>query len=131
MSKKTMSKKKGHKKVAARKPASAKAAPRMSTIGVEPLGDRIVVKPLSPEETGRTLASGIIIPDTVDKEKPEQGTVVAVGPGRRTESGALIPVGVKVGDRVMFSKYGYDELKLSGVEYVVVSENNILAVLTK
>ena len=92
-----------------------------------PLGDRVILRPLSLEETGTKTAAGIIIPDTA-KEKPEQGKVVAVGPGKY-EDGMRIPMSVKVGDRVLFSKYGYDEVKVGGVEYYVVSESNILAVL--
>ena len=97
--------------------------------GVQPLGDRVLLKPLSAEEAGTTTSFGIIIPETVDKEKPEQGTVIAVGPGKRDEDGNLWPVNVQIGDKVMFSKYGYDELKVNDVEYYIVSENNILAVL--
>ena len=96
---------------------------------VRPLGDRVLLKP-TPMEEGKKLPSGIIIPETVDKEKPEQGVVIAVGPGKRGENGNLIPVGVKVGDKVVFSKYGYDEVKVNGVEYYVVREENILAVIT-
>lgn len=73
-------------------------------------------------------AFGILIPDTA-KEKPEQGTVVAVGPGRRAEDGSIMPVGVHVGERVMFSKYGYDEIKVGGVEYLILPESSILAVI--
>ena len=125
---------KNKKKIVAKRPASKssgkKHAPTISnTTGVQPLADRVLVKPLSPHETGRTLASGIIIPETADKEKPEQGTVVTVGPGKRSEDGKLVPPSVKVGDKVMFSKYGYDELKVGGVEYYIVNENNILAVI--
>ncbi len=126
--------KKKAKKVA--KKTSTKAAPvkkvsTTNTSGIMPLQDRVVIKPLSPEEMGRTLASGIIIPETIDKEKPEQGVVVAVGPGKIGDDGKLIPVALKEGQRVMFSKYGYDEVKVGGVEYYIVTENNILAVLTK
>ena len=100
-----------------------------SSAPLRPLGDRVVIKPLTPEEMGTKTASGIIIPDTA-KEKPEQGKVVAVGPGKFDECGEhRIPISVKVGDRVMFSKYGYDEIKINGIEYYVVSENNILAIL--
>lgn len=110
-----------------------KSKPKASTVspktGIAPLGDRVVIKPLTPEEMGRKLASGIIIPETIDKEKPEQGRVVAVGPGKKNEDGKVIPPSVKVGQRVMFSKYGYDEVKIDGIEYYVVSENNILAVI--
>ena len=100
-------------------------------VPVRPLGDRVVVKPLSPEEMGTTTASGIIIPDTA-QEKPEQGTVVAVGDGKWNEDGdARIPVSVSVGDRVLFSKYGFETVKIGGVEYYVISESNILAVISK
>lgn len=87
-----------------------------------------MVRPLTPEEAGLRSASGIIIPDTASKERPEQGTVVAVGPGKY-EDGTLIPMGVSVGERVMFSKYGFDEVKIAGQEYCIVSEANILAVI--
>lgn len=96
---------------------------------VRPLGDRVVVRPLTAEEAGTTSASGIIIPDTVSKEKPEQGVVVAVGAGR-FEHGALVPMHVKEGDRVIFSKYGYDEVKVGGVEYYIVSESSILGIIS-
>jgi chaperonin GroES len=96
---------------------------------ISPLGDRVLIKPLSEEERGRKLPSGIIIPDTVDKEKPEQGRVVAVGPGRRSDEGELVPISVKIGDTVIFSKYGYDEVKIGDEEYLIVSENNILAII--
>lgn len=96
--------------------------------GFMPMGDRVLIKPLSEEEAGQTTSFGIIIPDTA-KEKPEQGTVVAVGPGRVGDDNVLVPVGVKVGDRVMFNKYGYDEVKIKGVEYFIVTEGNILGVL--
>ncbi len=65
------------------------------------------------------------------KEKPEQGTVIAVGLGKRTDEGKVVPVSVQVGDRVVFSKYGFDEVKVDGVEYYLVSEANILAVINK
>lgn len=121
--------KKTKKKVTAKKAAKAVKKPAVSGMGVQPLGDRVIVRPLTLAESGHALPSGIIIPDTADKEKPEQGTVVAVGPGKRAEDGKLIPMSVKIGDKVMFSKYGYDELKFEGNEYFVVSENNILVVL--
>lgn len=98
---------------------------------LSPLGDRIVVRPLSPEEAGTRSPSGIIIPDTVSKEKPEQGIVIAIGPGKYNDDGERIPVSVKVGDRVIFSKYGYDEVKIGGVEYFIVSEAGVLAVINQ
>lgn len=94
---------------------------------ITPLGDRILLKPLSQEEIS-TTSSGIIIPDTVSKEKPEQGTVIAVGEGK-WENGKKVPISVKVGDRVVFSRYGYEEVKLDGEEYYILKEENILAVI--
>lgn len=99
----------------------------MSEQAFEPMGDRVVVRPLGEEERGETSPSGIIIPDSA-KEKPEEGTVIAVGPGR-FEHGARVPMQVKVGDRVMFSKYGYDEVKYKGDEYYIVSESSLLAII--
>lgn len=95
---------------------------------ITPLGDRIVVKPAE-KEGEKKLASGIIIPaDASGKERPAQGTVVAVGPGKY-ENGALVPMQVKVGQSVLFSKYGYDEVKVDGEEYYVLSESSVLAVV--
>ncbi|HVS79974.1 MAG TPA: co-chaperone GroES [Candidatus Paceibacterota bacterium] len=93
---------------------------------ITPLGDRVLVRPASDEST--QTASGIYIPDTVDKEKPEQGTVIAVGPGRFVD-GKRRPVDVAVGDLVVFSKYGYDEVKVGGEEYYLIKEDNILAII--
>jgi len=93
-----------------------------------PIGDRVLIKTISPEELEKKSVSGIIIPDTVSKEKPEQGKVIAVGNGKY-DDGVLIPMTVKVGDRVIFSKYGYDEIKHNGEEYYILSESNILAVI--
>lgn len=99
---------------------------------IKPLGDRVVVRRLTDEEMGTKSASGIIIPDTVaNKEKPEQGIVIAVGAGRWDEDGEKrIPMDVQVGDRIVFSKYGYDEVKVAGEEYFIVSSGSILAVLS-
>jgi chaperonin GroES len=91
-----------------------------------PLHDRVVVERISAEEK---TAGGIIIPDTV-KEKPQQGKVVAVGPGARDESGKLIPVDVKPGDRVLFGKWSGTEVKLDGTEYLIMKESDIMGVLT-
>ena len=95
-------------------------------MNLKPLGDRVVVKPLDEAET-RT-PSGLVIPDTA-KEKPQTGEVVAVGPGGRDEGGTRIPVDVSVGDIVLYSKYGGTEVKHEGVEYLVVSERDLLAVV--
>ena len=112
------------------KKSTQKTVEKNSTQKVIPLGDRVLVRPLSPEEAGTRSPSGIIIPDTVSKEKPEQGTVVAVGPGKFDEDGEKrIPLEVKVGDRVMFTKYGYDEIKIGNVEHYILSESGILAII--
>ena len=92
---------------------------------LEPLEDRVVVKPLE-EETQRT-PTGIIIPDTA-KEKPQEGEVVAVGPGR-FEDGKRVPVDVKVGDRVIYSKYGGTEVKVEGDDYLILSARDLFAVI--
>lgn len=94
-----------------------------SKIKFKPAGDRVLVKPESMEEK---TASGIIIPDTARKEKPETGVILAVGEGKRNEKGDVLSMRYKVGDRVMFSKYGYDEVTIDEEEYYVVSEANIL-----
>jgi len=94
---------------------------------ITPLGDRVLIEARTADDSSR--ASGIIIPETIDKERPEQGIVVAVGEGRLTDSGELVPLRVKKGQRVLFSKYGPDEIKIDGREYLIVSESNILAVI--
>ena len=114
------------KKKTANRKTTKKVSPK-SDFGIKPLGDRILLKPFSLDEMN-TTASGIIIPDTVSKEKPEQGTVVAVGEGR-WENDKKVPVAVKVGDKVVFSRYGYEEIKFDGVEYYILKEENILAVI--
>lgn len=102
----------------------------MSEVKITPLGDRAVVRPLTDEEAGTVSASGIIIPETAKKEKPEQGIVVAVGKGKWDEDGEKrIPMDVKVGDKIVFSKYGYDEIKVDDKDYFIVGESSILAIL--
>ncbi len=100
----------------------------MKKINVLPLSERVLIKPESPGG-GKKTPSGIIIPETVNKEKPEQGTVVAVGEGRRADNGTIIPLTVKKGDVVLFSKYSPDEVKIDGEEYFIISESNILAII--
>jgi chaperonin GroES len=90
-----------------------------------PLHDRVVLERIDAEEK---TAGGIIIPDTA-KEKPQQGKVVAVGPGGRDESGKLIPIDVKTGDRVLFGKWSGTEVKIDGVEYLIMKESDIMGVL--
>jgi chaperonin GroES len=101
----------------------------MKKMNIKPLGDKVLIKALSADETEKKSKSGIIIPDTISKEKPEQGKVIAVGAGKYDDNGKLIPMSVKVGDRVLFSKYGYDEVKMDGEEFLIVSENQILAII--
>lgn len=99
---------------------------------IRPLNDKVIVRPLTSDEEGTTSASGIIIPDSAKKEKPEQGIVIAVGPGKFDEDGEKrIPLDVKEGDRVVFSKYGYDEVKFEGKEYFIVAEGSILGIFVK
>ena len=93
---------------------------------LRPLGDRVIVKPIDEKEAN---AAGIILPDTVDKEKPERGEIVAVGPGRHTDMGTIVPLAVKVGDKVVFKKYSPDEVEVDGVEYLVLSESDLMAVI--
>ena len=92
---------------------------------IRPLGDRILIKRIKDQEKSK---GGIIIPDTA-KEKPQQGKVVAVGPGGRDESGKLIPIDVKVGDRVLFGKWSGTEVKIDGIEYLIMKESDIMGVL--
>jgi len=96
-------------------------------VTLKPLEDRIVVQPLEAETT---TASGLVIPDTA-KEKPQEGTVVAVGPGRIDEKGERVPLDVKVGDVVLYSKYGGTEVKYNNEEYLVLSSRDVLAVVEK
>ena len=96
-----------------------------SKSSIIPLQDRVIVRPQSSDDLSKKTKSGIIIPDTIDKEKPEQGLVTAVGEGR-LENGRRIKVAVKVGDRVVFSKYGFDEVKIDGEEFYVIKEENII-----
>ncbi len=91
---------------------------------LKPIGDRVVVKP-EPEE--QTTKSGIVLPDTA-KEKPQEGTVVAVGTGRVLDNGQRVPLEVKVGDKIIYSKYGGTEVKIENEEYMILSERDILAI---
>lgn len=97
---------------------------------IQPLGDRVIVRPLTEEELGTVSASGIIIPDSAKKERPEQGIVIAAGPGKWDEDGEKrIPMEVKIGDRVVFTKYGFDELKLENKDFFIVSESGVLGII--
>lgn len=93
---------------------------------IKPLADRVVLEPVTQEEKTK---SGIVLPSTADKEKPEQGKIVAVGPGKISENGKRIPISLKKGDIVLFSKYGPNEVKINGKEYLIAKEEDILAIL--
>ena len=96
------------------------------SVNIQPLEDRIVVQQLEAEQT---TASGLVIPDTA-KEKPQEGEVLAVGPGR-FEDGQRLPLDINVGDKVIYSKYGGTEVKYDGQEYLILSARDVLAVVTK
>ena len=93
------------------------------SVSIQPLEDRIAVRPVEAEQT---TASGLVIPDTA-KEKPQQGEVVATGPGRVDDNGNRVPVDVSVGDRVIYSKYGGTEVNLDGDDYLILSARDVLA----
>ena len=93
---------------------------------IKPLSYHIVIEPISQEEKTK---SGIFLPQTADQEKPEQGKVVAVGPGKMLDSGKLQPIEVKKGDTVLFTKYGPTEIKVDNKEYLIAKEEDILAIL--
>ena len=94
---------------------------------IQPLGDRVLVEPVKEEESKK---GGIIIPDTA-KEKPMEGLVIAVGKGKTTEDGNLVKPDVKAGDRILFSKYAGTEVKIDGVEHLIMREEDILGVIEK
>ena len=98
----------------------------MAKVNLKPLADRVVIEPLEGEEI---TAGGIVLPETA-KEKPQKGTVLAVGPGKKADDGTIVPIDVKVGDVVIYAKYGGTEVKLgSGQEVLVVRESDILAIV--
>jgi chaperonin GroES len=94
-------------------------------IKIQPLGDRVIVKPLEQKEVKK---SGIIIPDTA-KEKPQEGEVAAVGKGRTTEDGKLIPMEVKTGDKILYGKYSGTEVKINDEDYLIMREEDILGII--
>lgn len=96
------------------------------SVTIKPLEDRIVLKAIEAEQT---TASGLVIPDTA-KEKPQEGEVVAVGPGRVADNGTRVPLDIAVGDKVLFSKYGGTEVKHGGDEYLILSSRDVLAVVS-
>lgn len=98
----------------------------MADFRIKPLGDRVVVKPVEREEKTK---GGIFLPDTASKERPMEGTVLATGEGRRDDNGKLVPMSVKAGDKVLFAKYSGTEFKVDDVEYLILSEKDILGVI--
>lgn len=99
---------------------------KVKSLKIKPLADRVLIEPMSREEK---TASGIVLPETLDKERPEQGKVLAVGPGKTDKEGNFVKPSVKKGDVVLFSKYGPNEIKIDGKEYLVAREEDILAIL--
>jgi len=93
---------------------------------IKPLSDHILIEPIKEEEKTKT---GILLPETAEKEKPEQGKVIAVGPGRKTASGKIVPLSVQPGQKVLFTKYGPNEIKVDDKEYLIAREEDILAIL--
>jgi len=93
---------------------------------IQPLADYILIEPIKEEEKTK---SGILLPETVDKERPEQGRVMAVGPGKKTSSGKIIPLEVRVGQKVLFTKYGPNEIKVNDKEYLIAKQEDILAII--
>lgn len=93
---------------------------------IKPLADYVLIEPIKEEEKTKT---GILLPDTAEKERPEQGRVIAVGPGKKNSKGDVIKLEVKEGDRVLFTKYGPNEIKVEDKEYLITKEEDILAIL--
>ena len=93
---------------------------------IKPLADYVLIEPIKEEEKTKT---GILLPETAEKERPEQGQVIAVGPGKKNPKGDIIKPEVKVGDRVLFTKYGPNEIKVEDKEYLITKEEDILAIL--
>ncbi len=95
-------------------------------MNIKPLSNHVFIEPLKEDKTTK---SGIVLPDTMEKEKPILGKVLAIGQGKRNEKGELVPMSVKVGDKVLFKKYGPDEIEMDGKKYLVGSEDEILAIV--
>jgi len=93
---------------------------------IKPLSDNVLIEPAAQEEKTK---SGIFLPETAKKERPEQGTVIAVGPGKKTSTGKLIEMEVKAGDKVLFTKYGPNEIEIDDKEYLIAKQEDILAIL--
>ena len=95
-------------------------------MNIKPLSDHVLIEAVKTEEKTK---SGILLPETAEKERPEQGKVIAVGPGRRTDEGKVIPLSVKPGQKVLFTKYGPNEIKVENKEYLIAKEEDILAII--
>ena len=95
-------------------------------MNIKPLSDHILIEPIKEEEKTKF---GIFLPETAAKERSEEGKVIAVGPGKRSENGEIIPVSVKPGDKVLFTKYGPNEIKVEDKEYLIATESDILAII--
>jgi len=96
---------------------------------IKPLADRVLIEPVSAEEVKKIGKISIVMPQTLDKERPEQGKIIAVGAGKADKDGKIIPMNVKKGDMVLFTKYGPNEIKIDGQEYLIAKEEDILAIL--
>ena len=106
----------------------AKEKPAVKSLKISPLGARVLVEPDDGKKQKERTETGIYIPESNSTEKPEQGKVLAVGEGEY-QDGKLVPMKVKIGDKIIFSKYGYDEIKVDDKKYFVIKEENILAVI--
>ncbi len=95
-------------------------------MNIKPLADHILIEPIKEEEKTK---GGIFLPETAEKEKSEQGKVIAVGTGKKTDDGKIVPISVRIGDMVLFTKYGPTEIKIDGKEYLIASESDILAII--
>jgi len=94
---------------------------------LQPLFNNVIVKPIKQEEVTK---SGLVLPDTREKERPEKGEVIACGPGKTLDNGQVLPMSVKVGDQILFKKYSPDEIKINDEEYLVLSESDIVAIIS-
>lgn len=93
---------------------------------IKPISDYLLIEPIKEEDKTET---GILLPETVEKERPEQGMVVAVGPGKKNDSGQIVATDIKVGQKVLFTKYGPNEIKVDDKEYLIIREEDILAII--
>ncbi len=99
-------------------------------MNIKPLSNHLFIETIDPSADGeKKTESGIVLPETVEKEKPIKGKIIAIGPGKINEKGERIPMSVKIGDKVLFKKYGPDEIEIEGKKYLVGNEDDILAIL--